>query len=161
MPCGTQRRAPLERDGQRDLHPVPRDLRTKDGASKFEASVTSFEKKHPEFRVARAAAKDPGGLKLNHYAHLQPNLIGPNHTRVQMICDDCHRVANVNDALPYPGAQLQPTSLSNIRAASSNSTASPRIDPRAYFATPEFVKALRRMPRARIRPALWHGTSTA
>ena len=116
------------------------DLRTKDGASKFEASVTSFEKKHPEFRVARAAAKDPGGLKLNHYAHLQPNLIGPNHTRVQMMCDDCHRVANVNDALPYPGAQLQPTSLSTSSAASSNSTAPPRIDPRAYFASPEFAK---------------------
>ena len=62
------------------------DLRTKEGASKFEASVTSFEKKHPDFRVARGAAKDPGGLKLNHYAHLQPNLIGPNHIRVQMTC---------------------------------------------------------------------------
>jgi hypothetical protein len=57
-----------------------------------------------------------------------------------MTCDDCHRVANVNDALPYPGAQLQPTSLSTSSAASSNSTAPPRIDPRAYFASPEFAK---------------------
>jgi len=113
------------------------DLRTKEGASKFEASVTSFEKKHPDFRVARGAAKDPGGLKLNHYAHLQPNLIGPNHIRVQMTCDDCHRVANVSDTLPYPGVQLQPTSMTT---SSSNSVASPRMDPRAYFASPEFAR---------------------
>jgi hypothetical protein len=115
------------------------DLRTKDGTSKFEASVTSFETHHPEFRAARQGAKDSGGLKLNHYAHLQPNLIGPNHTRVQMTCDDCHRIANANDAFPYPGTQPQLVST----ATSSPTTQPPstlRTDPRAYFARPEFAK---------------------
>ena len=115
------------------------DLRTKDGAAKFDASITSFEKKHPDFRAARTDARDPGGLKLNHYAHLQPNLIGPNHRRVQMTCDDCHRGASANDALPYMGttAQLVATSA---RPAPALSASTPRIDPRAYFATPEFAR---------------------
>src|SRR5678815_3940149 len=114
------------------------DLRTKDGASRFDSSITSFEKKHPDFRAARADARDPGGLKLNHYAHLQPNLIGPNHTRVQMTCDDCHRVASANDALPYMGtpAQLVATSARQTPVIAST----PRIDPRAYFAAPEFAR---------------------
>lgn len=117
------------------------DLRTKDGASKFDVSIASFEKKHPEFRIARADAKDPGGLKLNHYAHLQPNLIGPNHTRVQMACDDCHRFANANDALPYPGTQWQLVSTSGSSAPAQPLPAtSAKQDARARFAPPAFAK---------------------
>jgi hypothetical protein len=115
------------------------DLQTKEGASKFEASVTSFERKHPDFRAARFGAEDPGGLKLNHYAHLQPNLIGPNHTRVQMTCDDCHRFANVSEALPYPGIAPQLISTA-ASGATTEPSPIPHTNPRAYLAAPEFAK---------------------
>ena len=83
------------------------DLKTKTGSSKFEANITSFERRHPEFRTARGNSGDPGHLKLNHYVHMQPNLIGPNQTRVQMSCDDCHRPASTSDTLPYAGSTAQ------------------------------------------------------
>lgn len=115
-------------------------LRTKDGALKFEASITSFENRHPDFRAVRANVKDPGTLKLNHYAHLQPNLIGPNHTRVQMACDDCHRPAGAADALPYAGTQLQLVSMPTSSAAPASVSSPAYLRARAYFAPPEFAR---------------------
>jgi hypothetical protein len=116
------------------------DLHTKEGVSKYEASITGFETKHPEFRALCGGASDPGRIKLNHYVHLQPNLIGPNQTRVQMTCDDCHRPAGVQDTLAYPGspAQLQYTSTAQRETAQTIASASVR--PRAYMAPPEFAK---------------------
>ncbi len=136
------------------------DLRTKDGASKFEASVTSFEKKHPDFRVARAAAKDPGGLKLNHYAHLQPNLIGPNHIAR---ADDMRRLPprrqrqrcfalSRRTAAAHVVVYIQCGLIEQHRVTSHRSA--------RVFCIARVRKTLRRMPRARIRPALWRGTSS-
>ncbi len=116
------------------------DLHTKQGETKYEVAITGFEGKHPEFRVLRDGPGDPGHIKLNHYVHLQPNLIGPNQTRVQLTCDDCHRPAGVEDTLAYSGspAQLQ-------YAATAPRDSSPTIVPlsirsRAYMAPPEFAK---------------------
>lgn len=116
------------------------DLHTKQGPTKYEASITGFETKHREFRALRDGASDPGHIKLNHYVHLQPNLIGPNQTRVQLTCDDCHRPTGVQDTLAYPGSasQLQyaATMAGNISATTSPAPARPG----AYMAPPEFVK---------------------
>ena len=53
-------------------------------------SIEGFSDNHPEFAALREGARDPGGIKLNHYLHMQ-SLLGPNHTRVQLACEDCHR----------------------------------------------------------------------
>jgi hypothetical protein len=112
-------------------------LHTKEGQAKYEASITSFESQHPEFRILRDRAVDPGHISLNHYVHLQPNLIGPNQTRVQMTCDDCHRPAGVNDTLPYPGSPAQV----QYAARPDNSPApTASIHPRAYMAPPQFAR---------------------
>jgi predicted CXXCH cytochrome family protein len=66
------------------------DLRTLDGQPHYVTAIGSFDKNHPEFAALRSRMADAGGVRLNHYVHLQPNLIGPNNTRVQMRCEDCH-----------------------------------------------------------------------
>jgi len=53
-------------------------LRTRDGQPRFASSISGFDKKHPEFSPLRSGMVDPGGVRLNHYLHLQPNLMGPN-----------------------------------------------------------------------------------
>lgn len=68
------------------------DLRTTGAPTSYAKEVTAFNSdEHPEFRALRADFRDPGTIKLNHAIHLKANLIGPNNTRVQMDCDDCHR----------------------------------------------------------------------
>jgi hypothetical protein len=86
-------------------------LRTRDGQPHYVASITGFDKKHPEFAALRSGTSDPSGVKLNHYVHLQPNLIGPKNTRVQMTCDDCHR-ATGGGAWPY-GAEVHPVAVND------------------------------------------------
>jgi hypothetical protein len=116
------------------------DLHTKQGATKYETSITGFETKHPEFRILRGGASDPGNIKLNHYVHLQPNLIGPNQTRVQLTCDDCHRPTGVEDTLPYPGTSSQ-LQYAAVYAQSDTQTTPPApVRPSAYMAPPEFAK---------------------
>jgi hypothetical protein len=56
-------------------------------------NIGSFEGDHPEFSVLRARRGDAGTIQLNHFRHLQPNLLGPNGSRVQLVCTDCHRAA--------------------------------------------------------------------
>ena len=116
------------------------DLHTKAGEAKYDASISSFESKHPEFRAVRDRADDPGHIKLNHYVHMQPNLIGPNQTRVQMTCDDCHRTAGVADALPYPGSTAQLQYAETVQKDGAQPGMSTRVRPRAYMAPPEFAK---------------------
>lgn len=116
------------------------DLHTKAGEVKYEASITSFESKHPEFRAVRDGAGDAGHIKLNHYVHLQPNLIGPNQTRVQMTCDDCHRPAGVADALPYPGSSAQLQYAAALQRGGAQTGMPPWISRRAYMAPTEFAK---------------------
>ena len=105
-------------------------LRTRDGQPHFVTSITSFEKRHPEFAALRSGQADAGGLKLNHYVHLQPNLIGPNNTRVQMTCDDCHR-ASGGGTWPY-AAELHPVAVNNANASHRHG--------KTYMPVPEFAK---------------------
>lgn len=115
------------------------DLHTTSSPAKIDTVITSFEKKHPEFRTVGPQSQDPGQIKLNHYVHLQPNLIGPNQTRVQLVCDDCHRPAGVVDALAYSGTAEQ------LQYASATSGPNPQaapapLRPGPFMAPPEFAK---------------------
>lgn len=114
------------------------DLHTVKGTVKFAHSISSFSSDHPEFTALREGARDPGGIKVNHYLHMQA-LLGPNHTRVLLACEDCHRSTNISavapsvakDAWPYAGEQVQPASatqeVGKLRAMS-------------YMAPPKFVE---------------------
>ena len=83
-------------------------LSTRAGSANFVRNIDSFEGGHPEFSVLRAGRGDPGTIQLNHYRHLQPNLLGPNGVRVQMVCADCHRSApDANAVWPYGDPQSQ------------------------------------------------------
>jgi hypothetical protein len=68
-----------------------RDLRVKSGTPRFERVVKSFVTDHPEFAPLRKP-HDPGTVALNHQAHMQAGIRGPNG-EVQMQCQDCHRPA--------------------------------------------------------------------
>jgi hypothetical protein len=107
------------------------DLRTRDGQPHYATAITSFENKHPEFASLRSGKADPGGVRLNHYVHLQPNLMGPNNTHGQLTCDDCHRSV-ATTAWPYEAAEMHP-------AATANATPV-RPHDQAYMPPPEFAK---------------------
>lgn len=76
-------------------------LARRGGPTNFVRNIGSFEGNHPEFAVLRSGGRDPGTIQLNHYLHLQPNLLGPNGSRVQMVCADCHRSA-ADGGGPWP-----------------------------------------------------------
>lgn len=80
------------------------DLQTKSGSPQYVRTVKDFDDHHPEFALLRPGATDPGQVKLNHYAHLRPNLAGPNGP-IQMDCRDCHRLAGMEGIWPYAGPQ--------------------------------------------------------
>jgi hypothetical protein len=90
------------------------DLRTTGATTSFAKDITAFTSdEHPEFRPLRAGFRDPGTIKLNHAIHLKANLIGPNNTRVQLGCDDCHRANAADQSWRFgaaPAAQSQPSS---------------------------------------------------
>jgi len=79
-------------------------LTTKSGSPQYVRMVKDFDKEHPEFAALRPGARDPGQVKLNHYAHLKPHLAGPSGP-VQMDCQDCHRLATINAPWPYAAPQ--------------------------------------------------------
>ena len=62
----------------------------KNSPPRFAASISGFDQTHPEFAVLRSGRIDPGTVKLNHAAHLKPDLRGPRGT-LQLKCTDCHR----------------------------------------------------------------------
>jgi hypothetical protein len=68
------------------------DLHSREDKLHVVNSILGFGASHPEFAAVRDGARDPGGIKLNHFLHMQ-SLLGPNHTRVQLVCEDCHRAA--------------------------------------------------------------------
>lgn len=76
------------------------DLHIKQGELKFDPHVSSFDNKHPQFLALRRGQYDPGTINLNHHAHLQPTLRGPNGT-VQLQCGDCHRPVGINQPWVY------------------------------------------------------------
>lgn len=79
-------------------------LQTRTGTVEYVRDIQNFDHQHPEFSALRPGATDPGQVKLNHYAHLRPNLAGPNGP-VQMDCHDCHRLAGMQGTWPYAGPQ--------------------------------------------------------
>jgi hypothetical protein len=105
--------------------------------------ITGFESNHPEFAVLRTGRADPGTILLNHYRHLQPNLLGPNGSRVQLVCADCHRsAADAGKPWPYGDAKNQAekgttNSNSNEFPASGPGTAASRgyMAPATYAQT--------------------------
>ena len=105
-------------------------LRASSGQPHYVATITSFENKHPEFAPLRSGQTDAGGVKLNHYVHLQPNLMGPNSTRVQMTCDDCHRAAD-EGAWPY-SVEVHPVALNDAKPGTAHA--------KAYMPVPQFAK---------------------
>ena len=101
------------------------DLHVKTGELQYVRSINDFDNHHPEFAALRPGSSDPGKIKLNHYAHLQPKLASPNGP-VQLTCHDCHRPAGADGTWPY-AVQMKtvPVSIdSDTRAA----------HPRAYMA---------------------------
>jgi hypothetical protein len=96
------------------------DLQLKPGAEPlFARHVSSFVGDHPEFSVALPGRKrqllaeavaqrsDPTRLKFNHQRHLRPQLPTPSGRRVQLGCQDCHRLAAV-PAAAAAGGQTAP-----------------------------------------------------
>ena len=86
------------------------DLRTRSGSPLYVREIKDFDNEHPEFAVLRSGGKDPGQVKLNHYAHLRPNLPSPDGP-VQMDCQDCHRPTGMQGNWPYAAqsiAQVKP-----------------------------------------------------
>ncbi len=75
-------------------------LSIRSGNSQYVRTVKDFDEEHPEFAALRPGASDPGKIKLNHHAHLVPNLAGPSGP-VQMDCQDCHGVTAMGGAWPY------------------------------------------------------------
>ena len=104
-------------------------LITRDGQPHYVTSISRFDRRHPEIGALRSGSSDPGGVRLNHYLHLQPNLIGPNNTRVQMTCNDCHRTST-SGAWPDGPAGTYPVT----------GTGAGRTLNQAYMPPPEFAK---------------------
>jgi hypothetical protein len=115
------------------------DLHTKLERSKYDAEITSFEKRHPEFRTLRTGANDQGAIKLNHYVHLAPNLIGPNQRRIQMACEDCHEPDAENARPPYSGTAAQLKYASNLKRTPGQDMATWRAHA-GRMASPEFAR---------------------
>ena len=110
-------------------------LMTRGNGGDIVRKISSFESDHPEFAVLRSGRPDPGTIQLNHYRHLQPNLIGPNGRRVQMVCTDCHRsAADAAGPWPYGDAKSQAgTPAKKLDANENGSGAGMYIPSRAYM----------------------------
>jgi hypothetical protein len=116
-------------------------LTTHGVSTTFARNISSFEGDHPEFAVLRAGRGDPGTVQLNHYRHLQPNLLGPNGTHVQMVCADCHRsAADANPPWPYgdPRTHTENTNDASRNAVKADVLAS--VSPRAYMAPATYAR---------------------
>lgn len=118
------------------------DLTARGGAAGYARNVTSFEANHPEFAAVRPGSRDAGTIQVNHYVHLQANLLGPNGARVQMVCSDCHRsAADSAGPWPYGESKNQSTESSKAAAANENSAgAGMAAPPRAYMAPATYAE---------------------
>jgi hypothetical protein len=117
------------------------DLATRGNSTSFVRNVSNFDGNHPEFAVLRTERRDPGTIQLNHYLHLQPNLLGPNGSRVQMICTDCHRSAtDAGGPWAYGDSKSQagiPKGLSPDSAKNESNISAPS---RAYMAPATYAQ---------------------
>ncbi|HWZ55160.1 MAG TPA: hypothetical protein VNZ63_03760 [Verrucomicrobiae bacterium] len=104
--------------------------------------ITNFDSNHPEFAALRAGRSDPGTIQLNHYRHLQPNLLGPNGSRVQMVCSDCHRsAADAASAWPYGYAKTQAGAATKGLSTNENlSSGAASVGSRAYMAPATYAQ---------------------
>ncbi len=89
-------------------------LRVRDGKPHFVESIANFDGAHPDFSPSAKKLTDAGQLRLNHFLHMKPNLIGPGSKRVQMTCEDCHRLADEPQQPAYAGDPI-PTKPASVK----------------------------------------------
>jgi len=114
------------------------DLKTSGAPATVVKSISSFNTDHPEIAIFREHRKDPGTIRVNHFVHMKPNLLGP-HGAVQLECADCHK-------------QLQAAARGGWRFASSETAAAgiPAPGPAALkgdLYAPDPAHALMSMPK--------------
>jgi hypothetical protein len=100
-------------------------LRAQDGNPHFVRSIASFDREHPDFSPSAKKLSDPGQLRLNHFLHLQPNLMGPNGKRIQMTCEDCHHLAGEPERFAYTGDLVPAETTGQTSALRTPSRPSP------------------------------------
>jgi hypothetical protein len=97
------------------------DLRTTGAPTSYVTHITEFASEgHPEFAPLRAGFRDPGTVKLNHAIHLKANLVGPNNTRVQLGCDDCHRADASDQSWRFGAPPAASPAIPSIAANASS-----------------------------------------
>jgi hypothetical protein len=135
--CHTDHRGPIRLAATSDTACTQchANLSTRGASTDFARNIDSFEGDHPEFAALRAGRGDPGTIQLNHYRHLQPDLLGPNGSRVQMVCTDCHRSAvDANAAWPYGDPQSRSGTPPVVAASATKSDAPLSTPSRAFMA---------------------------
>jgi len=116
-------------------------LATRGNSTSFVRNISGFESNHPEFAVLRSGRRDPGTIQLNHYVHSQPNLLGPNDSRVQMVCADCHRsAADAGGPWPYGDSKKQAETPKVASADGTRTESSISIASRAYMAPATYAQ---------------------
>lgn len=89
----------------------------------------------------RGERRDPGNIQLNHYVHLHPNLLGPNGSRVQMVCVDCHRSATDSTGpWPYGDAKSQAGNAKILPAGGARNELDNSASSRAYLAPATYAQ---------------------
>jgi hypothetical protein len=117
------------------------DLATRGSSTSFVRNIGSFESNHPEFAALRSKRRDPGTIQLNHYLHLQPNLLGPDGSHVQMVCTDCHRsAADTSDSWPYGDSKSQARTLRDSFTNGPKSEVNSSAPSRAYMAPATYAQ---------------------
>jgi hypothetical protein len=116
-------------------------LETRGNDVRFVKNISSFEKSHPEFAALRTETRDPGTIQLNHFVHMQPNLLGPNGARVQMQCVDCHRAAtDATGKWPYADAKNHAGDATTLTKNSPQNEFSIPPSSRAYMAPATYAQ---------------------
>ncbi|MGH9681938.1 MAG: hypothetical protein ACRD4Y_18485, partial [Candidatus Acidiferrales bacterium] len=141
--CHAEHRGAVRLAAMSDAHCTQchANLTSRGSETKYVRKIDSFDTDHPEFAALRSGKGDPGTIKLNHYRHLQPNLLGPNGVRVQMVCTDCHRSeADSNGPWPY-GSTKAPAEFANASPAGAPKPGTAGfVSPRAYMAPATYAR---------------------
>jgi hypothetical protein len=124
-------------------------LRTTGASISYARHIMEFSTGgHPEFAALRSGFCDPGTIKLNHAIHMKANLLGPNGTRVQLDCDDCHRSDSGNQNWRF-GTPQTPQPMGPMAAAAAAGQVSPVAGVHAYG------PPSRSLARAYMQPATY------
>ena len=116
-------------------------LTTRGASSSFISNIASFEGNHPEFAALRSERPDRGTIQLNHYLHLQPSLLGPNNSRVQMVCYDCHRsAADSESRWPYGDSKSQSGARTDISGNGPKNESNNSARSRAYMSPATYAQ---------------------